>query len=212
MVLLLVSTLVRFLYARLVCMVNSIELPFHPLLLELWLLSTYLLVMNLLLLVLFLFYEAHPLLRNNLLVPYLLIMQVATYILLLIIPLIVSRPSMPSIPLNMMPLFTTIWFDATILIMVSFLPKIFARVVFINTNIFGFVLPMPITKITLAFCLPVDIHNCTPTAPGLSPEEIFTGLKGCNRFAQFSSFRLYCFCPWSFLAARSQDSLLVTSF
>ena len=108
MVLLLVSTLVRFLYARLVCMVNSIELPFHPLLLELWLLSTYLLVMNLLLLVLFLFYEAHPLLRNTFLVPYLLIMHVATYILLLIIPLIVSRPSMPSIPLNMMPLFTTI--------------------------------------------------------------------------------------------------------
>jgi len=39
-----------------------------------------------------------------------------------------------------------------------------------------------------ALCLAVDLHNCTPTSSGLSPEEIFTGIKGRNRLMDFHPF------------------------
>ncbi len=37
-------------------------------------------------------------------------------------------------------------------------------------------------------CLAVDLHNTTPGPSGLTPEEIFTGLKNCNRFSEFHPF------------------------
>jgi hypothetical protein len=39
-----------------------------------------------------------------------------------------------------------------------------------------------------AFCLAIDLHNCTPTSSGLTPEEIFTGIKGRNRLLDFHPF------------------------
>ncbi len=39
-----------------------------------------------------------------------------------------------------------------------------------------------------ALRLAVDLHNCTPTLSGLSPEEIFTGIKGRNRLLDFHPF------------------------
>jgi hypothetical protein len=39
-----------------------------------------------------------------------------------------------------------------------------------------------------ALRLAVDLHNCTPTPSGLSPEEIFTGVKNRNRLLDFHPF------------------------
>jgi hypothetical protein len=39
-----------------------------------------------------------------------------------------------------------------------------------------------------ALRLAVDLHNNTPTSTGLTPEEIFTGLKGHNRLSDFHTF------------------------
>jgi hypothetical protein len=39
-----------------------------------------------------------------------------------------------------------------------------------------------------AIRLSVDLHNCTPGSSGLSPEEIFTGIKGRSRLSDFHPF------------------------
>jgi hypothetical protein len=39
-----------------------------------------------------------------------------------------------------------------------------------------------------AFRFAVDLHNATPTSSGLTPEEIFTGVKSRNRLHDFHSF------------------------
>jgi hypothetical protein len=39
-----------------------------------------------------------------------------------------------------------------------------------------------------ALCLAVDIHNSTPGPSRLTPEEIFSGIKGCNRLSDFHPF------------------------
>jgi hypothetical protein len=39
-----------------------------------------------------------------------------------------------------------------------------------------------------ALRMAVDLHNCTPGPSGLTPEEIFTGIKGRNRLTDFHPF------------------------
>jgi hypothetical protein len=39
-----------------------------------------------------------------------------------------------------------------------------------------------------AMQLAADVHNSTPTLSGLTPEEIFTGVKGRNRLQDFHTF------------------------
>jgi hypothetical protein len=39
-----------------------------------------------------------------------------------------------------------------------------------------------------ALRLAVDLHNCTPGPSGLTPEEVFIGIKGCNRLQDFHPF------------------------
>jgi hypothetical protein len=84
-----------------------------------------------------------------------------------------------------------------------------------------------------ALHLAVDLKNCTPTSSGLSPEEIFTGVKGHSRLLDFHPFGCPIFVldpslqqghntpletlfscwslPWSFSKHASSISLVLSS-